>query len=72
MSESVAVTGIGVIAPNGLGTDEFWTATQKGISGIDRISRYDPSAYPTRLAGEVKDFEGANTSRTGCCRRPTG
>ncbi|WP_328535161.1 ketosynthase chain-length factor [Streptomyces sp. NBC_00344] len=58
MSESVAVTGIGVIAPNGLGTDEFWTATQKGISGIDRISRYDPSAYPTRLAGEVKDFEG--------------
>ncbi|WP_327430282.1 MULTISPECIES: ketosynthase chain-length factor [unclassified Streptomyces] len=57
MTESVAVTGIGVIAPNGLGTEEFWTATQKGISGIGRISRYDPSSYPTQLAGEVTDFE---------------
>lgn len=59
MTESVAVTGIGVIAPNGLGTEEFWTATQKGISGIGRISRYDPSSYPTQLAGEVTDFEAA-------------
>ncbi|MBD0745901.1 ketosynthase chain-length factor [Streptomyces sp. CBMA152] len=58
MTETVVVTGIGVVAPNGLGTEEFWTATQKGLSGIDRISRYDPSGYPTRLAGEVQDFYG--------------
>ncbi|MFF4573932.1 ketosynthase chain-length factor [Streptomyces sp. NPDC001410] len=57
MTESAVVTGIGVVAPNGLGTEAFWNATQKGITGIDRISRYDPSSYPTRLAGEVTDFE---------------
>ncbi|MGW2644181.1 ketosynthase chain-length factor [Streptomyces sp. NPDC001393] len=56
MTESIAVTGIGVLAPNGLGTEEYWAATQKGISGIDRISRYDPGSYPTQLAGEVTDF----------------
>ncbi|MFE1310657.1 ketosynthase chain-length factor [Streptomyces sp. NPDC058755] len=57
MTESAVVTGIGVVAPNGLGTEAFWNATQKGITGIDRISRYDPGSYPTRLAGEVTDFE---------------
>ncbi|MER5971936.1 ketosynthase chain-length factor [Streptomyces sp. NPDC002055] len=51
-----AVTGLGVVAPNGLGAEEYWTATLKGASGIGRISRYDPSGYPSPLAGEVLDF----------------
>ncbi len=54
------VTGIGVIAPNGVGTEAFWTATLKGVSGIDRISRYDASGYPSPLAGEVVDFDAAD------------
>jgi act minimal PKS chain-length factor (CLF/KS beta) len=51
------VTGIGVAAPNGLGVEAFWAATCAGKSGIGRISRFDPSGYPVRLAGEVPDFE---------------
>lgn len=51
------VTGIGVVAPNGVGTDAFWTQTLDGTSGIGRIGRFDASSYPVRLAGEVTDFE---------------
>jgi minimal PKS chain-length factor (CLF/KS beta) len=51
------VTGLGVVAPNGIGTDAWWRATCAGTSGIRRISRFDPSRYATRFAGEVVDFE---------------
>lgn len=50
------VTGLGVAAPNGLGAQEFWDATRQGHSGISRISRFDPSSYPARLAGEIAGF----------------
>ncbi|MFG1706584.1 ketosynthase chain-length factor [Nonomuraea sp. M3C6] len=50
------VTGIGTAAPNGLGTEAFWSATLAGRSGIGRISRFDPEPYPVTLAGEVGDF----------------
>jgi act minimal PKS chain-length factor (CLF/KS beta) len=58
MSDTKApvVTGIGVVAPNGIGTEEFWAATLDGRSGIDYISRFDPSHYPTKIGGEVLDF----------------
>ena len=51
------ITGIGVVAPNGIGTDTWWTATKEGKSGIKRIERFDPSRYSTQLAGEVDGFE---------------
>jgi act minimal PKS chain-length factor (CLF/KS beta) len=53
---SVVVTGLGVVAPNGLGTRDFWAATRLGTSGIGRITRFDPARYPARLAGEVPGF----------------
>ncbi|MEU3353829.1 ketosynthase chain-length factor [Streptomyces sp. NPDC037389] len=53
---AVAVTGIGVVAPNGLGTDAYWDATLRGRSGIGRLTRFDAARYPARLAGEVTDF----------------
>ncbi|WP_405773433.1 ketosynthase chain-length factor [Streptomyces sp. NBC_01538] len=56
MSQAV-VTGIGVTAPNGLGTEEFWQATLSGTSGIGEIQRFDASGYPARLAGEVPGFQ---------------
>ncbi|MFI0909605.1 ketosynthase chain-length factor [Streptomyces abikoensis] len=56
MTTAVVVTGIGVVAPNGLGLDAYWTATLKGESGIGRITRFDPGRYPSPLAGEVTDF----------------
>ncbi len=55
----VVVTGIGVAAPNGLGTEAYWAATRAGRSGIGRITRFDPTPYPSRLAGEVTDFDAA-------------
>ena len=53
---SVVVTGVGVTAPNGLGTDDWWDATCGGRNGIGRVTRFDPTQYPVRLAGEVPGF----------------
>jgi 3-oxoacyl-(acyl-carrier-protein) synthase len=50
------LTGIGVVAPNGVGTEAWWNATLEGRSGIGTISHFDPSRYATTLAGEVTDF----------------
>jgi act minimal PKS chain-length factor (CLF/KS beta) len=55
--ERTVVTGIGVAAPNGLGTQAFWSATLAGRSGIGRIARFDPAGYPAVLAGEVPSFD---------------
>jgi len=59
MSKRVVITGIGVIAPNGIGKDEFWNSTVSGESGIGRVTRFDPSEYPSQVAGEVKDFDAS-------------
>ncbi|WP_406864149.1 ketosynthase chain-length factor [Streptomyces sp. HUAS MG47] len=56
MTTSVVVTGLGVAAPNGLGTQDFWAATRGGKSGIARITRFDASSYPAQLAGEIPGF----------------
>lgn len=57
MTGKVVVTGIGVAAPNGLGTDRFWESARTGRSGIATVSHFDTSGYPVRLAGEVPGFE---------------
>ncbi len=54
------ITGLGVVAPNGIGTDKWWEATKAGKSGIGRITRFDPSKYPAQLAGEVDGFEATD------------
>src|SRR5919197_2592042 len=53
------ITGIGVVAPNGIGAEAWWEATKSGKSGIRRITRFDPSQYPTQLAGEVDGFDAS-------------
>ncbi|MEU6263762.1 ketosynthase chain-length factor [Saccharopolyspora shandongensis] len=53
---AAVVTGLGVVAPNGLGVEEFWKATVDGVSGIGEITRFDATRYPARLAGQVQDF----------------
>ena len=52
----VVITGLGVIAPNGNGREEFWQACVAGRSGVRQITRFDASLLPTRIAGEVRDF----------------
>jgi act minimal PKS chain-length factor (CLF/KS beta) len=56
MATRVVITGLGVMAPNGLGAENYWAATRSGTSGIGRITRFDPTGYPARLAGEVRGF----------------
>ncbi len=53
------VTGLGVIAPGGNGTEAYWSATLGGKNAIAEISRFDASSYPVSLAGEVRDFDAA-------------
>lgn len=53
----VVITGLGVLAPNGIGKEAFWQACLTGRSGIRQISRFDSSALPTRIAGEIADFD---------------
>jgi len=56
MTAGAVVTGLGVAAPNGLGTEAYWEATLAGKSGIGRITRFVPDQYPARLAGEIPGF----------------
>ncbi|GAA4227655.1 ketosynthase chain-length factor [Actinomadura meridiana] len=56
MTASAVVTGLGLVSPIGLGVQDFWYSARVGKSGIDRITRFDPSRYPSRLAGEIHDF----------------
>ena len=51
----VAITGIGAVSPNGIGRERFWEATRNGVSGVRRITRFDPSGFVVQVAGEVPD-----------------
>jgi len=53
----VVITGMGVVAPNGIGIDAFWNALGEGRSGIKKITRFNSSSYPVQIAGEVHDFD---------------
>jgi 3-oxoacyl-[acyl-carrier-protein] synthase II len=53
----VAITGVGVVAPNGVGKDAFWSACVKGQSGVGPIRSFDTTSLPVHVAGEVPDFD---------------
>jgi 3-oxoacyl-[acyl-carrier-protein] synthase II len=53
----VVVTGLGTINPIGNTVDETWKSLLSGTSGISRIERVDVSDIPSKIAGEIKDFE---------------
>lgn len=53
----VVLTGLGVIAPNGVGKDAFWRSLISGRSAVGHISLFDASPYPCRVAGEVSTFQ---------------
>ena len=53
----VVVTGIGMISPLGIGNEPTWQGLLEGRSGIDRITKFDASAYACRIAGEVRGFD---------------
>jgi 3-oxoacyl-[acyl-carrier-protein] synthase II len=51
------ITGAGAVTPLGIGVDNFWYASLHGKSGIGEITLFDPSPYPSRIAGECSDFD---------------
>lgn len=55
----VVVTGLGLITPLGLNLKESWDGLVKGVSGIDKITHFDASSLPVRIAGEVRGFDPA-------------
>ena len=57
MSRRVVVTGVGLVSPVGMGAQANWDALCAGTSGIGPITRFDATAFATRFAGEVKDFD---------------
>jgi 3-oxoacyl-(acyl-carrier-protein) synthase len=52
----VVITGLGVVAANGIGKEAFWHATSNGVSGIKTISRFPTTDLPVSVAGEVSNF----------------
>src|ERR1700730_5569894 len=56
----VVITGMGILAPNGIGNEEFWESLVHGRSGIGPITLFDASDLKSRIAGEVKDFDPHN------------
>ncbi|MGI5282707.1 beta-ketoacyl synthase N-terminal-like domain-containing protein [Nonomuraea polychroma] len=57
MSRTPVITGIGVIAPTGVGTEAYWEATRDGACAIGPITRYDPRSYPLTVGGQLPDFD---------------
>jgi len=56
----VVVTGLGTLSPVGNTVDEFWSALLQGRSGLGQITKFDTTGYPTRIAGEVRNFDPLN------------
>ncbi len=53
----VVVTGMGAISPLGVSVEETWAGIVAGRSGIDRITRFDPTGFETTFAGEARGFD---------------
>jgi 3-oxoacyl-[acyl-carrier-protein] synthase II len=52
----VVITGMGILAPNGIGIDAFWESLLSGRSGIGPITLFDATGFKSRIAGEIKNF----------------
>src|SRR5205807_6655167 len=53
----VVITGMGILAPNGIGIEPFWESILAGRSGIGPITLFDATNFKSRIAGEVKNFD---------------
>jgi 3-oxoacyl-[acyl-carrier-protein] synthase II len=55
----IVVTGVGALTPVGNTAEEFWASLKQGRSGIGPITKFDATDYPTRIAGEIRNFDEA-------------
>lgn len=51
------ITGIGAVAPNGIGREAYWKGLREGKNCVDKITFFDVSTYPSKMAAEVKNFD---------------
>jgi 3-oxoacyl-[acyl-carrier-protein] synthase II len=52
----VVISGLGVVASNGIGKEEFWKANVAGVSGVSKIENFDVSDLDSKIAAQIKDF----------------
>ncbi len=55
--DKVAITGIGIVSPSGIGKRQFWANVKSGRSFIKKITRFDASKYPSHIAGQIDELE---------------
>src|SRR5512136_2112717 len=53
----IAITGIGIVSPSGIGKRQFWANIKSGRSAVKEITRFDASRYPSHIAGQIDDLE---------------
>jgi 3-oxoacyl-[acyl-carrier-protein] synthase II len=53
----VVITGIGCVAPNGIGKEAFWAGLREGRNCVDKITFFDVSNFPSKAAAEIRDFK---------------
>jgi len=60
---------MGVVAPNGIGLDDFWNSIVRGWSAVRRITSFDASSYPSQIAAEIHHFDPADYMEPRNARR---
>ena len=53
----MVITGLGVVACNGIGKDDFWQSNLEGRSGVVKITSFNTDAFETKIGGEIRNFD---------------
>lgn len=69
MKRRVVITGMGTVAPGGIGLDRFWRAIRDGIPSTDRVSQFDCDELPSKIAAEVRGFDPYHYINAAVARR---
>ena len=72
MRRRVVVTGIGMINPLGNDVDTVWNALKNGQSGVDYITIFDASNYPTKIAAEIRNWDITDCGEDGVLWKKRG
>ena len=57
MMNKIAITGMGIVSPSGIGKRQFWANIKSGRSFIKKITRFDAEKYPAHIVGQIDDLE---------------
>ena len=67
--DPIVITGVGVLACNGIGREAYWDSLRNGRSGIREVDRFDTSEFPCHIAGQLWDFNPEDFMRKGEVKR---